>query len=617
MAPYGYTGMILRVDLTTGKIFEVETNKNLTQKYVGGTGFGAKYLYDEVKKGTEWDSPQNRIILAPGPVAGTKISGSAACSIVSKGPMTNLAGATQSNGNFGAFLKFSGYDAIIVQGKSPELVYLVVKNGKAELREAKHLKGKETFDTEDAIKQELGEGPKYSIFSIGPAGENLVRFAIICGDKGHIASKNGLGAVMGSKNLKAMAAYRGKHRVNVKDDKNLRIISKKLFEHAKNHYRNSLFKWGTNESIDSYRLSGNLPVLNYKTNVFPEDEQINSKYIRTHYEMKPKACWACGMHHCNWVKVTEGPYKGYKGEEPEYECVATWGPLIGNKDMGAIVMLSDLTDKLGLDVNESGWVIAWVMECYEKGIFSKKQLDGIDIKWGDIEAVKKLLLKISYKEGIGELLSEGVKRASEQMGGDAPNLGVYTLKGSTPRAHDHRARWYEMLDTCVSNTSTLETSGGSVPTERFGMPPVGASFSPWEVSTSNAKMNGWFVFLDSLVICRFCAINPKLTTATINAITDWDLKPEDALTIGKRIVTQLRIFNLLHGLNIADETPSPRYGSTPINGPNKGKSIMTHWKWMVQNYYEAMGFDKDTGKPHIHTLEALGLEDLIKDLEQL
>jgi aldehyde:ferredoxin oxidoreductase len=309
--------------------------------------------------------------------------------------------------------------------------------------------------------------------------------------------------------------------------------------------------------------------------------------------------------------VTEGPYTGQEGEEPEYECIAALGPIIGNHDMGAVVMLSDLVDRLGMDANEVGWLMGWIMECYEKGILSKKKLDGLDMTWGNVEAVKEMLLRICRKEGFGEVLAEGVKRASEQIGGEAVNLGVYTMKGATPRGHDHRARWVEILDTCVSGTSTIEATHAGAPTERFGWPPVGVSFSPWEVAVANAHLNGWFVFLDSLVICCFCAIDPELVTANVNAVTGWDLTPEDALTTGKRIVNLLRVFNLRHGLDIETEAPSLRYGSTPTDGPAKGLSIMTHWKWMVQCYYEAMGWDKQTGKPHRHTLKHLGLDECL------
>ena len=417
---------------------------------------------------------------------------------------------------------------------------------------------------------------------------------------------------MGSKKLKAIAAYRGDSPIEVKHQEAFDSARVKLFEHARDYAGGSLSKWGTARSLDALRTIGQLPVKNLTTNLYPEDPQINSQYIRTNYDLTRKTCWACGMKHLHWVRVTEGAYAGQGGEEPDYECIAATGPIIGNHDMGAAVMLSDLIDRLGMDANEVGWLMGWVMECYEKGILTRKDLDGLDMTWGNVEAIKQLLIKISRREGVGVLLAEGVKRAAEEVGGDAPDIGVYTLKGATPRGHDHRARWVEMLDTCVSGTSTIEATFAGAPTERFGWPRVGVTFSPWEVAAANARINGWFVFLDFLVICYFCAIDPGLLTAAVNVVTGWDLDPEEAITAGKRTVNLLRVFNLRHGLDIKTETPSPRYGSTPTDGPAKGYAIMDNWDWMVKSYYEAMGWDRDTGMPHRHTLQRLGLDELVE-----
>jgi aldehyde:ferredoxin oxidoreductase len=422
-----------------------------------------------------------------------------------------------------------------------------------------------------------------------------------------------MGAVMGSKKLKAVAAYRGNENVQVYNQDELKKYRSKLFEHASNFAGGSLSKWGTARSLDKLRIIGQLPIKNLTTNIYTEDPQINTKYIRTHYELVPKPCWACGMKHCHWVRVTEGAYAGLESEEPDYESIAATGPLIGNHDMGAVVMLSDLIDRLGMDVNEVGWLIGWVMECFEKKLLTNQDLDGLDLTWGNVENVKALLVKISKREGVGDLLAEGVKRAAEEVGGEALDIGVYTEKGATPRGHDHRARWAEMLDTCVSGTSTIEATFAGNPTERFGWPPIGISFSHWEVAAANARLNGWFIFLDSLVICYFCGIDPKLVTKSLNAVTGWDLQSEDAIMSGKRIVNILRLFNLRHGLDIKKEVPSKRYGSRPTDGPAKGYSIMPHWDWMVKSYYQAMGWDVDTGIPKRHTLIQLGLEDILEN----
>jgi len=610
----GYMGRLLRVDLSDGTVRDEPLAPEMAEKYLGGTGVGVEYLYREVPPGVQWDDPENRIIMASGPMGGTPVAGSGTFSLVTKGPMTNLGVATQANGFWAAFIKSAGYDAVIIQGQSPRWVYLHIGDGKPELRDAAFLLGKDTWETEEAIRQDLGTTTRMSVFGIGPAGEHLVRFAVVAGDQGHVCSKNGCGAVMGAKRLKAVAVTRGRHTVAVYDKDRLREKAKALLQNAKEAKNGQLYKWGTGGSFSIHALAGSLPVRNYTTNLFPDHEKLNAAYIRAHFEHRDKACWACGLVHTKYMKVTEGPYTGYEGEEPEYECMAAWGPVIGNTDPGALVMLTDVTDRLGLDVNEAGWVIGWAMECYAKGLLTRQDLDGVELGWGNVEAVKTLLEKISRREGVGNLLAEGVMRASATVGGDAATLGVYVLKGATPRGHDHRAVWPELLDTCVSATGTVQAGGRLTSPADFGLPPLTNPFSPWEIAGVNAKVEGWFVFLDSLPICRFISINPSLTVDCLNAITGRSVSVADALLLGRRIVNQLRVFNFRHGLDPSLEAPSPRYGSTPTDGPAQGKSIGPHFQWMKSHYFDLMGWDPATGKPLPQTLKSLGLEKLIPDL---
>ncbi len=612
---WGYMGKVLRVDLTKETLWDEPLQPELAENYVGGTGLGVEYLYREVPPGVEWDDPRNLIIMASGPVGGTSQAGSGTFSLVTKGPMTNLAVATQANGFWGAYIKSAGYDAVIIQGQSPHWVYLHIADGKVELRNASSLLGKDTWETEDAVREDLGTKARLSVYGIGPAGENKVRFAVVGGDKGHICSKGGCGCVMGAKRLKAVAVTQGRQQVSVYNKELFREKTKALLEDAKAAKGGNMYKWGTGASFSVMAKGGGLPTRNYATNVFPEHEQMNAEYIRTHFEERNKPCWACGMVHTKYMKVTEGPYTGYEGEEPEYEGMALWGPQIGNKDPGAYVMLSNLTDRLGLDTNEAGWVIGWVMECYEKGLLTANDLDGLDMRWGNVEGTEALLGKISRREGVGDFLAEGVKRASEKLGGDAPNMGVYVLKGSTPRGHDHRALWTELLETCVSATGTIQSGSRLTSPTYFGQPPVTNQFSPWEVAGVSAMLEGWHVFLDSLSNCRFITLNPQLTLECVNAITGRNLTVGDALTIGRRIINQLRVFNFRHGLDPALEAPSPRYGSTPVDGPAQGKSSAQYFNWMKSFYFQLMGWDPATGRPLPHTLKSLGLEKLIPDLE--
>ena len=613
--PWGYTGKILRVDLTSGSILEEPLESGLVERYVGGSGFGVEYLYHEVPPSVSWNDPENRIIMASGPLAGTIVSGSGTFSLVTKGPMTNLAVTTQANGFWGAFLKFAGYDAVVIQGQSPRWVYLHIGKGNAELRDASSLLGKDTSEIKEAIRKEIGTTQKLSVYGIGPAGENLVRYAIVAGDKGHVCSKNGCGCVMGSKRLKAIVIPRIRRAaVPVYDKKLLSDKAKALDRASREAGGGRLYKWGTGGAFSSLAQAGGLPTRNYTTSIFPEHEKMNAEYIRTHFECHSVPCWACRLAHVKHMKVTEGPYAGFEGEEPEYECMAAWGPLVGNTDPGAMVMLSNVNDRLGLDVNEAGWTIAWVMECYEKGIFTRADLDGLDMHWGNVEGIREMLEKISRREGFGDLLAEGVKRASEKVGGDASKMGVYVLKGATPRGHDHRAIWSELLETCVSATGTIQSGTRLLTLPLLGHPPVTNPFSPWEVAGANAKVDGWMVFLDCLGICRFITIDPNLTLDCLNAVTGREFRLSDAMTIGRRIINQLRVFNFRHGLDPALEAPSFRYGSTPTDGPVKGKASEPYFGWMKSFYFELMGWDPNTGKPLPHTLKSLGLEKIIPDL---
>jgi aldehyde:ferredoxin oxidoreductase len=613
----GYVGKILRVDLSKKRTWEEDLDEGTAKKWVGGVGLGAKILYQEVPPGAAWSDPKNRLVFASGPLAGSGVSGAATFTVVTKGPMTNLAGASQANGFFGAYLKFSGYDAIVFEGSAPNLVYLCIKDGKAEIRDARHLAGKDVWEVEDRLRKDLGvKEREVSIYAIGPAGENKVFYATIVGDRGHVVAHNGMGAVMGAKNLKAVVAYSGKRNFEVHDPQVLKEKNNELFEFAKTF--GTIYQWGSGGGFSSLYAMGALPVKNYTTNIYPEHEKMNGQYMRNHFKIRPTPCYQCRVAHVKEVTVTEGPYKGFVGEEPEYELLAAWGPQIGNTDLGAVVMLTREVDKLGMDCNEGSWTVGWAMECYEKGVFTKKETDGLDLTWGNVEAVRELLNRIATRKGsFGSLLADGVMRASKKVGGEAANWAVYAQKGAAPRGHDHRGstRWYELFDTCLTNTSTIESTWGGVHPKLVDMQEPSDHFSHEQVSTFNANYSGVRLFDDCLGTCRFASPHPKLVLECFNAVTGWNWTLQDAFTVGRRIVNLLRVFNLRHGMKVEDEKPSKRYGSIPVDGPAQGKNIVEKWPWMVENYYRLMGWDPKTGKPLPETLEKLGLKELIKDLK--
>ena len=611
----GYVGKILRVNLSEDKFWPEALHPDTLRKWVGGVGLGADILYREVPPGVEWSDPENRIIWTSGPLAGSGHNGAGTINVMTKGPMTNLAGSSQANGFFGAYLKFSGFDGIVFQGRAPHLSYLYVNDGKVEIRDARHLAGMDVWETEDRIRADLGVKEKaVSVFGIGPGGENQVRFAALLGDRGHAAAHNGIGAVMGSKNLKAVVVGNGRRNFKVCDADNLKRVNDEMLEFVKSGFA-WMYNWGTGGGFSAIYGAGALPVKNLTTNLYPNHEKMNGEYLRTHFKVRPTPCHKCRVAHVKEVTVTEGPYAGFTGEEPEYEQLASWGPMIGNEDLGSVVMLTREVDRLGLDCNESSWTVGWAMECFNKGVFTEQDTEGLDLTWGNVESVKELLNRIARREGrFGDFLADGVMRASRRLGGKAADWAVYTGKGVAPRSHDHRGRWHEFFDTCLTNTSTIESSWVGVHPHLVDLPPVEDPFSHEEVSTLLANYNGIRQFDDCLGICRLASPHPKLLLDCFNAVTGWDWTLEDAFTVGRRVVNLLRVFNFRHGMKASDERPSRRYGSVPVDGPAQGKDIMAKWPWMVENYYTRMGWDPKTGKPLEETLKELDLEDQIADL---
>ena len=622
-----YGGRFLRVDLTSGRIWSEQLDEETYRKYLGGSGYGARILYDEVPPGVEWSDPENRLVVASGPLGGTRVNGSGTVSVITKGPLTNGAATSQANGFLGAYMRLNGFDGVVIQGAARSLKYLYIHDGEAELREADHLTGVDTWDLTDLLAEELGEEERrISAFGIGPAGENLVRFAAFAGDRGHVAGHNGTGAVMGSKRLKAIVARRARGPVSVYDRQTLSDVAGVLFNRIAEDpaAQEGVYRWGTLRGVARNVRGGTgvLPVKNYTTSIYNispnEVDRWDGPYLQEHYVSGPHNCWACRFQHCTLFEITEGPYKGFVGEEPEYEQFAAFGPVIGNTDVEAAIVLANECDRLGFENNEMGWLLGLVMECYEKGVLSQGQLDGLDMTWGNVESVRTLMRKIAHREGVGDMLAEGVMRAARAIGEEAQNFAIHTMKGNTPRGHDHRSRWTEMFDTATSNTGTMETGGMMLmpldALRAIGVEGTPDTFSGLEVSTFNAKTKGAMLFEDSLGVCRFNTRTDMLhLPKAVNAATGWDMDPLEALGVGRRAVNLLRAFNIRHGIGPELDIPSMRYGSTPLDGPAAGVGIRSIWGEMLASYYGLLGWD-ERGVPKRRTLEALGIGHVADDL---
>lgn len=610
----GYAHNILRVDLSSSKWEVFSIPEEELRIFVGGTGLGALLLYREVPPGVGCFDPANRLIMASGPLGGTNVPGSGTFSVITKGCLTDGSTSTQANGYFGAYLKFCGYDALVLQGAASDWCYICVDDDRVEIRDARHLLGLDTWQMEDAIKEELGKKQREAtVYGVGPAGENLVKFAAIMGDRGHAAAHNGVGAVMGSKKVKAVAVARGRRKPVVRDQKLVSQLKEEIVAFAR-EWPPRVYDWGTSMLYSGAARGGWLPVKNLTTSIFPNHHEFMGEYYRPLLEMKRHPCWACQARHCHIVKVLDGPYAGYIGEEPEYEAWAAFTSLIWQRDHGAAIMLSDLCDRLGLDVNEAGWSVAFAMEAFEKGVISRKDADGLELTWGNVEAARQLLINIANRRGyLGGVLAEGLKRGAEAIGGEALDMAVYMEKGNTPRGHDHRARWNEILDYATSGAGTIE-AGPVLVRDRF---------NPEDVAQAVAKQKT-LPFMDSLVTCTHATgtfggdavNNPNFArlVGILGAVTGWEYTKEDALDQVQRVSNLLRVFNLRHGVGPEMERPSRRYGSTPVDGPAAGKSIMAVWGDILDRYYELVGWDRSTGRPFPATLKRLGLDWVVPDI---
>jgi aldehyde:ferredoxin oxidoreductase len=413
--PGGYTGKLLRVNLSTGKIWTEPWGADDMREYLGGVGLGAKILYEEVGPKVTWDHPDNRLVLATGPLAGLPVWGTGGLTVITRGALTNGGTSTQANGFFGACLKYSGYDAIIVQGQAKKLSYLYINDDTVEIRDAAHLAGKDTWEMQQALEAEHGlSGHRMSVYGIGPAGENLVRFAAIHGDYGHVASKNGCGAVMGKKKLKAVCIIRGTKALRVHDSRGLVQSADDIAHDLKTDPSTStLYNFGTLPGVLNLSKLGVLPIKNYTTNLTGTTDmsEWEAVKLREGFDHRGHQCNACGMRHCHIQVIRKGPHAGERVDEPEYEGWSGAGWTIGLTDKEAISWLNTRIDRACVDINEFGWVCGWVMECMEKGYLTEEQV-GFKIGFGDAEGAYKLLQMITHRRGFGVVLAEGVKRAS-------------------------------------------------------------------------------------------------------------------------------------------------------------------------------------------------------------
>ena len=608
----GYMGKILRVNLSVGRLWDEELDEATLKQYIGGIGLGVKIVYDEVPPGVEWDSPENRLVVTTGPLVGTLIPGSGTYTVVTKAPLVNGMACAQSNGLFAARMKFAGYDAVVVQGIAPKLSYLYLHDGVAELRDASKLAGLDTFETEDVLKAETGE-KQTSVACIGPAGENKVRYAAVCSDKGHIAACGGVGAVMGVKGLKAIVVH-GKARPPISDEDEYKK-QVKAWKDCTMQYplTKRVAVMGTYGTGGHGTIPGIMPTKNWTESTFPPADLYSVNIQRPLYNAKPRPCWACPVAHCQELTIPDGKFAGTY-EEPEGEAVAAWSSLTGIGDPPATIYLCQVCDRLGVDAKEAGFAVSLIQECYTKGLLTKEQTDGLEMNWGNVDAVDTLLHKIAKREGwLGNALAEGTMRAAHAIGGDAPKFAIHFAKGNAPHVHETRNMAYHLFSQIVSDMASHVGLGLPFDPDMGYDRPI-APFDPDVLAKYIADTAPKRQFEECLGVCDFVAgATLDIMAATVSAVTGFSVTRSDCLEVGERIVSLQRAFNLRHGKTPADDAISPRMQEGPKEG-DPWVSIAPYIEQMKKDYYKNMGWDETTSKPLPDTLKRLEMERVVQDL---
>ncbi len=616
-------GKILRIDLSKNEIVIKQIEEEVLRKFLGGSGLAVKFLYDLLPPGYDAFDPKTPLIFMTGPFTGTAVPGSALYNVVSKSPLTGFTvGRARSNGFFAPELKFAGFDGVVIQGKSESPVYLWIHDGVTEIRGAKDLWGKDTRETHDLIQKELGD-PKIKVACIGPAGETLSKMACIINDRYHAAGRGGLGAVMGSKKLKAIAV-KGRERVPVFERRNLSIVRRdwqKIILGRKSLFFKNLGIYGTSGSTEYSEIRhtiGDLPTKNLTTCVFPQWANLSGEYVAKNYLAKkqPAQCFGCPILHDKIVEIPEGPYAGTYAF-PEYEDLAAWGSNLGIGDTEAVIKITDLANRYGIDSVEGGYAMSLAMECYEKKLISKDDADGLELQWGNAKAVIQLLRKIIKREGIGDILADGTKRAANLIGRGAHDLAVL-VKNMAPMQHDIRSDWGKLLGYTVAGTGPCHEGVGvyNLPDPEIGFPTYLPRFKTHRKAEAVRITQFKRILSDNLGICDFNkrGVPSKLVEKALKAVTGWDMSIEEAYEISERTIDLIRVFNIRNGLVPSDDWPSTRLLESPPDGGSQGMTAKTYLKGMVEDYYNVMGWDKKTGKPFVSTLRRLGLEYTMKDL---
>jgi aldehyde:ferredoxin oxidoreductase len=635
---YGYMGKILRVNLTREEMREEVLPEEIARKYVGGRGLAAKILFEELKPGADALGPDNKLVIATGVMPAIPFAGNSRFSVCTKSPLSYAWGESYSGGYMAPKIREAGYDALVIEGAASSPLWLYVNQGKAELRDASKYWGQLTLDTENGIKKELGDiNPRQtSVASIGPAGEKLVRFASIINDLREACGRCGVGAVMGSKKLKAWAC-KGNLKPRVHDEKRLNeYVRQCVTEVKKGPAIQGLHDFGTSGGTDDLNASGRLPTKNFQRGTFEGADKITGEtLVSSGFLVGRDTCWACSTT-CKRVVEAKAPYEIHRelgGQE--YETNAALGSLCLNDDMYAIGKANELCNLYGLDTISTGVVIAFAMEAYEKGLITKEQAGGLEVKWGSQEAIFTLVERIAKREGIGDLLAEGVWRAAKKIGRGAEEFAMH-VKGQELPMHEPRGKRNLGLMYAVANRGAThlewEHDDTWIP-DAVLRPELGLTadyvperglldYGPSKVRIAKIGGDLWSM-CDSLTVCVFDiypigGVEHRTLLGILNAATGWNMTMKEYMQVGERALDLTRAFNAREGLTRKDDQLPKRMMEPLPDGQFAGKPFTQEMlDSMLDNLYMLRGWDKKTGIPTKVKLESIGLKFVADELESL
>jgi aldehyde:ferredoxin oxidoreductase len=618
---FGYAGKFLYVDLTQKKFKTEILEAGFCGKYIGGNGFAIRLLYDNTKAGIDPLSQENVLVFAVGPFAGTTVPTSGKYIVQAKSPLTNFMGESVSSGAFGQALKRAGYDAIVIKGRSEKPTYLFVDDDMVHFSDAKKLWGKDALETSALIIDEIGD-ENVGTATIGPAGENLVRFANITNDRTRQAGRAGMGAVMGSKNLKALA-IRGTNSVEVQDLDKLMEVCKDLYEKCQGAGTEAYRVYGTPASVMIHQIAGVLPTRNWQQSTFESAENMSGDLINERYLVKVAACSGCPIGCEHVAAVEEGAYTGLR-YSIEWETIYSLGAECGVGYLPVILKAGDLCDRLGLDTISTGVTIGWAMECFQKGLLTKNQTDGIELTFGNHEALIDIIKKIAYRQGFGDLLAEGVKKASKKLGKESEHFAMHN-KGLELPGYDLRAMKASALGFTTSTRGGCHLRSSMYDFDFRGWGEVDRFKADKSYGGIVKEREDLWAIVDSLILCKFIrgvVYDPKSPATAYEKfselytlVTGIEMTADSLRRSGERIYNLEKAYNVREGWIRKDDYPPPRVMKDPIpDGPSKGSLVTKEeFDMMLDAYFNSRVWSSD-GIPTKQKLGELGLDDVGKDV---